>query len=168
MTLHWIDYAVVLIPFTVVLLISWNTRRYMKSVADFMSASRCGGRYLLATAAGEAGLGAISAVAIFEYTYKAGFAMSWWQMLSVPVGLLLTLTGFGIYRYRETRAMTLAQFFEIRYSRSFRVFAGILAFVSGVLNYGIFPAVGARFFVNYCGFPNRSPCSESKCQHLGC
>lgn len=153
MTLHWIDYAVILIPFTVVLLVSWRTRRYMKSVADFMSASRCGGRYLLATASGEAAMGAVSAVAVFEYTYKAGFAMSWWQMLSVPVGLLLTLTGFGIYRYRETRAMTLAQFFEIRYSRSFRVFAGIMAFVSGVLNYGIFPAVGARFFVNYCGFP---------------
>jgi len=153
MTMNSLDYAIVLIPFTVVLVVSWRTRRYMKSVADFMSASRCGGRYLLATAAGEAGMGAVSAVAIFEYTYKAGFAMSWWQMLSVPVGLLITLTGFAIYRYRETRAMTLAQFFEIRYSRNFRVFAGIMAFVSGVLNYGIFPAVGARFFVNYCGFP---------------
>ena len=157
MTLHWIDYAVVLIPFTVVLLISWHTRRYMRSVADFMSASRCGGRYLLATAVGEAGMGAISAVAVFEYTYKAGFAMSWWQMISFPVGLLITLTGFAIYRYRETRAMTLAQFFEIRYSRNFRVFAGIMALVSGVLNYGIFPAVGARFFVNYCGLPQSLP-----------
>lgn len=153
MTLHWVDYAIVLIPFTVVLIVSWGTRRYMKSVADFMSASRCGGRYLIATAAGEAAMGAVSAVAIFEYIYKTGFSMNWWQTLSVPVGLLLTLTGFGIYRYRETRVMTLAQFFEIRYSRKFRVFAGIMAFVSGVLNYGIFPAVGARFFVNYCGLP---------------
>lgn len=153
MTLSWIDYAVVLIPFTVILLISWSTRRYMKSVADFMSASRCGGRYLLATAAGEAAMGAVSVVAIFEYTYKAGFAMSWWQMLNVLVALLIALTGFCVYRFRETRAMTLAQFFEVRYSRKFRVFAGIMAFVSGVLNYGIFPAVGARFFVNYCGFP---------------
>lgn len=153
MTLHLIDYAVILIPFTVILLISWHTRRYMKSVADFMSASRCGGRYLLATAAGEAAMGAVSVVAIFEYTYKAGFAMSWWQTLSSPVWLIIALTGFAIYRYRETRAMTLAQFFEIRYSRSFRVFAGIMAFISGILNFGIFPAVGARFFVNYCGFP---------------
>lgn len=153
MNLQWIDYAVILVPFALVLLISWRTRRYMKSVADFMSASRCGGRYLLATAAGEAAMGAVSVVAIFEYTYRAGFAMSWWQKLSVPVTLMIALTGFAIYRYRETRAMTLAQFFEIRYSRGFRIFAGIMAFVSGILNFGIFPAVGARFFVNYCGFP---------------
>ena len=50
-----------------VLLVSWSTRRYMKSVADFMSASRCAGRYLIAASAGEATFGAISAVAIFEY-----------------------------------------------------------------------------------------------------
>lgn len=153
MSLHWIDYLVIVIPFGIVLLISWMTARYMKSVADFMSASRCAGRYLIANAAGEAGLGAISFVAMFEYIYKAGFAVTWWQTLSVPVGLIITLTGFAIYRYRETRAMTLAQFFEIRYSRKFRIFAGILAFVAGVLNFGIFPAVGARFFVNYCGLP---------------
>ncbi len=153
MTLHWVDYAIVLIPFLIVLVVSWSTQRYMKSVADFMSASRCAGRYLVCTASGEAGFGAISAVAIFEYITKAGFAIGWWNTLSAPVGLLITLTGFVVYRYRETRAMTLAQFFEIRYSRGFRVFAGIMAWVSGIVNYGIFPAVGARFFVSYCGLP---------------
>ncbi|MCC7517677.1 MAG: sodium:proline symporter [Verrucomicrobiae bacterium] len=151
--MHGIDYAIVLVPLVIVLVVSWSTRRYMKSVADFMSASRCAGRYLVCTASGEAAFGAISAVAIFEYLYKAGFAIGWWNTISTPVGLMLTLTGFVIYRYRETRAMTIAQFFEIRYSRNFRVFAGIMAWVSGIVNYGIFPAVGARFFVSYCGLP---------------
>jgi SSS family solute:Na+ symporter len=157
MTMHWIDYAIVLIPFVVVLVISWGTRRHVKSVADFMSASRCAGRYLVCTSAGEAAFGAISAVAIFEYICKAGFAIGWWNTISAPVGLVASLTGFVIYRYRETRAMTLAQFFEIRYSGNFRVFAGIMAWISGVVNYGIFPAVGARFFVNYCGLPQKVP-----------
>jgi SSS family solute:Na+ symporter len=151
--MHWIDYAITLVPFVIVMIVSARTRQYVKSVADFMSASRCAGRYLVCNAAGEAAFGAVSAVAMFEYLYKTGFVLSWWQQLSVPAGLLLTLTGFVVYRYRETRVMTMAQFFEIRYSKGFRVFAGILAFVSGVLNYGIFPAVGARFFVNYCGLP---------------
>ncbi len=153
MTLHWIDYSIILIPMVVVIIVSWHTRRHMKSVADFMSASRCAGRYLVCVSSGEAAFGAISAVAIFEYIYKAGFAISWWSMISMPAGLLIVLTGYVIYRYRETRVMTLAQFFEIRYSRNFRVFAGLMAFLSGALNYGIFPAVSARFFVNYCGLP---------------
>ena len=65
----------------------------------------------------------------------------------------ITVSGWVIYRFRQTRALTVAQFFEIRYSRRFRIFAGLLAFISGLVNFGIFPAVGARFFIYFCGLP---------------
>jgi len=58
-----------------------------------------------------------------------------------------------VYRFRETRCLTLAEFFERRYSRRFRVFAGMLAWISGIINFGIFPSVGARFFIHFCGLP---------------
>jgi len=58
------------------------------------------------------------------------------------------------YRFRETRALTMAQFFEMRYNRRLRIYAGIVCWVSGVLNFGIFPAVAARFFIYYCGIPD--------------
>src|SRR6266850_1173709 len=50
-------------------------------------------------------------------------------------------------------AMALAQFFEMRYSRNFRVFAGLVAFLAGIINFGIYPSVGARFFMAICGLP---------------
>ncbi|HEY5139851.1 MAG TPA: hypothetical protein VIJ25_11125, partial [Methylococcales bacterium] len=42
---------------------------------------------------------------------------------------------------------------EMRYGKAFRVFFGVQAFISGIMVFGIFPAVGGRFFKYYCGFP---------------
>ena len=71
----------------------------------------------------------------------------------LPISIIIAMTGWVQYRYRQTRAMTMAQFMEIRYSRHFRLFAGFLCFFSGLLNFGIFPAVGGRFFQYFCGLP---------------
>ena len=143
----------VLLPLVVVAWLVLRTRRYTRSVADFMAANRCANRYLLCTAQGETIYGLISAVAGFEMLYVAGFTIIWWQKLTVVSSLLLALSGYVVYRYRQTRALTLSQFLEQRYSRNFRVFAGLVAFTAGVVNFGIFPAVGARFFVYFCGLP---------------
>lgn len=153
MNLSLPDWLVILIPLAFIALIVVKTRKYTRSVAAFMSADRVAGRYLVATATGEAGYGAVWVVAYFEQFYVGGFTQPWWLLANNAVWLFILLSGFVIYRYRESRVMTMAQFFEVRYSKKFRLFAGGLAFVSGLLTYGIYPAVGARFFVYFCGFP---------------
>jgi solute:Na+ symporter, SSS family len=151
--LHPIDITIVVLLLGMVGGFALYTRRYTKSVADFLSANRCAGRYLLTIAGGMAGIGAISIVAMWEQFYQAGFTAQFWGQLLAPLGLIMALSGWIIYRYRETRAMTLAQFLEMRYSRHFRVFSGTLCWVSGILNYGIFPAVTGRFIVYFLGLP---------------
>ena len=126
----------------------------MKSVTDFLSAGRTAGRYLLSVSSGIAGLGAISVVMYLEMGYVSGFSLAWWGLSQGIIILILTMSGWVIYRFRSTRCLTLAQFFEKRYSRRFRIFTGIIAFVAGIINFGIFPAVGAQFFINYCGLPD--------------
>ncbi len=155
--MHLIDWLIVLLPVVGVFFITRLTAPYSRSVAGFLSAERCAGRYLICNARGEAGSGAISAVAVFQLVYVSGLTLTWWSQLAVTATLLVALTGFVIYRYRETRALTLAQFFEIRYSKAFRVFTGFMAFVSGVVNYGIFPGVSARFLVYLFGLPETLP-----------
>jgi SSS family solute:Na+ symporter len=130
-----------------------SAQRYMKSVADFMSAGRGARRYLLAVAKGEMAAGAVVFVAAWEAISHSGFTNGWWGWIGGPIGLFVVVTGFVIYRYRETRALTLGQFFEIRYSKPFRLFAGMLGVVAGLLNFGIIPAVGARFMVYFLGLP---------------
>lgn len=141
---------------TVFLFMCWGVligRRRMRSVADFLAAGRTAGRYLISVSSGIAGLGAISIVGLLEMNYVAGFSMSWWGLTMGIVVLIMTVTGWVIYRFRQTRALTLAEFFERRYSKRFRIFAGLVAFASGIVNFGIFPAVVARFFIYYCGLP---------------
>lgn len=146
----WLILSGIMLP---LLLISVGSRFLNRSVADFLAANRIAGRYLLSIGSGMAGLGAISIAANFEKYYQAGFAAYWWNQMVAPITLLIALSGFVIYRFRETRALTMAQFFEMRYSPRFRVFAGMLAWASGIFNYGIFPAVSARFLIQFTGLP---------------
>lgn len=149
----WIDWMMLILPSIALLYIGWKVQRYVQAVSDFTAGGRVAGRYLLTVADGTAGLGLVSIVAIFEQWYKSGFAIGFWGAIGTPIGLVMGLVGFVTYRFRETRAMTLAQFFEMRYSRRVRTFAGGLVYLSGLINYAIFPAVGGRFFVYYCGLP---------------
>ncbi|MBO7741582.1 MAG: hypothetical protein J6S21_03425, partial [Victivallales bacterium] len=151
--MQWLDWVIVFLPLLAVLYIGWRSERYVRGVSDFLAAGRKAGRYLLTVADGTAGMGLISLVAVFEQYYKAGFALGFWSNFSVIISLLMTLTGFVLYRFRETRSLTMAEFFQKRYSRGFRIYAGVLAFISGLINYALFPAVGARFMIYYCGLP---------------
>jgi len=156
MRMSGLDWVIMGIPLAIILTVSWHTQRYMRSVSGFLTAGRAAGRYLVGTSLGAASFGAITAVMQFEMMCRAGLTVRWWEIVLGQYGaimLLLAVSGFVIYRYRETRAMTLAQLFEIRYSRKFRIMAGSLCFLSGLINFAIFPAVSARFFVNYIGLP---------------
>jgi len=155
--LTWIDWSIVAFVLAFMIGGVYISKTFMRSVADFLSAGRTAGRYLISVAEGIAALGAITVIANFQMNYKAGFPMSWWNMTMGVVVLVVTASGWVRYRFRETRAMTMQQFFEQRYSKNFRIFAGILAFFSGLINFGIFPSVGARFFIYFSGLPQTFP-----------
>ena len=134
-----------------------RTRKYSDSVSGFLAANRCAGRYLVCVAYNMAQVGIITLVWYFQQYYDTGFTSIWWGLVENPLMIVIALTGWVAYRFRETRALTLAQFLEIRYSRNFRIFCGLIAFIAGVLNYAIFPAVSARFFIWICGLPESFP-----------
>lgn len=154
MNLLFIDWLIIAVVLLGMIYSVSFTKGLMKSVTDFLSAGRTAGRYLISVSQGAAGLGAISIVSFLEVGYITGFSFQWWGLSQGIIILAITASGWVIYRFRQTRSLTLAQFFEKRYSRKFRIFAGIVAFVCGIINFGIFPAVGAQFFISYCGFPD--------------
>lgn len=149
----WYDWAIVLVSFGLLLAAALMTRGFANTVSGFLAAERCGGRYMISVSNGMSGLCVITMMYFFQICYDTGFSTHWWMQINDPMIVILGITGWVIFRFRQTRAMTLAEFFEMRYSRSFRVFAGLLAFTSGILNFGIFPSIGARFFMYFCRFP---------------
>lgn len=154
MNLSIYDILIIFIPLAFVLGISVYLKRYMHSVADFLAANRCAGRYLICTALAETGSSVMLLITALEVFSKTGFSLNFWNTSRDIIFFFVAIFGLVVYRFRETRALTFHQFFEMRYSRGLRVFASFLAVFSGILNFGVQPAVGARFFVYFCNLPN--------------
>jgi len=153
MNLTLVDWIILVSSIALVGGIALWIRSYTRSVSDFLSANRSAGRYLLTLSEGMAAFGVASIIANFEKFYQAGFAAFWWGTMLAPIAMIVAMSGWVAYRYRETRVFTMAQFFEIRYSKNFRVLSGVMGWVSGILNYGVFPGIVANFFIHFCGLP---------------
>lgn len=153
--MHWIDWCIMLIPFISVLWLAMYSGKFVRGVADFLAAGRVAGRYVIAVGDVASGLSVITLVALVEAKYQCGFAMSFWETISLPLGTALSLSGYCIYRYRATRALSIGQFLEMRYSRSFRVIAATIRTIAEMITNAIGPAVAANFFIYFLGLPHR-------------
>ena len=147
------DWLIIILPVCFVLYMGYYSRRYIRGVADFLSAGRLCGRYVINVADMANALSIIGLIGYVETTYKTGFSLAFWNYLTIPVTVFMGLTGFCFYRFRETKAMSLGQFLEMRYNRPFRIMAAFLRSISEMLANMIMPAVGARFFIYFLGLP---------------
>lgn len=148
-----VDYAIVLVLLISMIAMVLISNRYTKSVSDFLVSGRSAGRYILTISKGMIWVGAINIIGMFEMYMEGGFTVMWWDTLWTISGVYAAITGFGAYRFRQTRSLTLAQFFEVRYNKTVRIISGIFSWLTGILSFGLFPAVGARFFMYFLGMP---------------
>ena len=73
--MSWWDWAVVIIPLIVVYALGIYSSRYANSVADFLSAGRLCGRYVIAVGDIANALSIIGLIAYIEVHYRTGFAL---------------------------------------------------------------------------------------------
>jgi len=148
-----IDWCIAVFPLIFVVGLAFYARKYIHGVADFLAAGRVAGRYVLCVGDMTANLSVITLVALVEINYQTGYALEFWKHIIAPIGLIMGLTGYCVYRYRETKALSFGQFLEMRYNRQFRVFAAIVRALVDLTCNAIGPAVAANFFVYYLNLP---------------
>ena len=95
------------------------------------------------------GLSVITLVALCESKYQTGYGVEFWGKLFAPVGIIFSLTGFCVYRWRETKALSFGQFLEMRYNRAFRIFASTLRTISEMMTNALGPAIAVNFFIYF-------------------
>ena len=149
----WGNWLVVLLPMLGILGVALYSRRYVRDMADYLSAGRVARRYVISVGSMEEALGVMLLIQTMEKNYLTGFSMTFWNMTPLVLSMFLGLTGFCLYRFRETRSMTLGQFLEMRYNRPLRVFASVLHVLADGLTEIILPAIAARFFIYFFDLP---------------
>ena len=148
-----IDWIILIVPMAFVMFMGLYSRKYIKGVSDYLAAGRVAGRYVLTVGDLAQGLAVITLIGYTEAHYKTGFAMGFWGNITAPLGMIIGLTGFVTYRFRETKAMSLGQFLEMRYNRKLRIFASGLRSLAELLANCMCPALAARFMIYYIGLP---------------
>ncbi|MBR7105232.1 MAG: sodium:panthothenate symporter [Lentisphaeria bacterium] len=148
-----LDWIIVIVPVCVVMYAGWNIRKYITGVADYLVSGRVCRRYVITTGTMAGALGLVTLAAYIEVHYKTGFALGFWSSLTLPISVMISLSGYCIYRFRETRALSIGQFFEMRYNRSLRIFACFLRSIAEMMANIIMPAIAARFFIAYLDLP---------------
>lgn len=151
--MHWIDWMIVIVPLIFVLGLAIYSKRYVRGVTDFLAAGRVAGRYVISVGDLQACLSVISLIALCESQYQCGMAIGFWNQLIVPISIFMSLTGYCLYRYRQTKCLSIGQFLEIRYNRPLRIIAAAIRTIAEMITNAIGPAVAARFFIYFVGLP---------------
>jgi len=154
MNMAWIDWLIIVVIYLGLVVVGIASRKYMKGVSGFLVAGRSMGKYLGYATGNAADVGAVAVIASMESAYLGGPKILMFGIIGLGTGIYIGKTGFVVRRLRETRIMTLPQLFEMRYSKGVRVTAGVICFLSGVLNMGIFPVLTGYFFTHFAGLPS--------------
>jgi len=146
MNVTTIDWIILVCFFLSFLGMAIYVNTYVKSVADFLVSGRKV-RMWLGMGAGIAGeIGLVTIAASCEQGYMRAFGLILMGLMLKAIMLpLFGIFGFGIERFRATKAMSVPQYVEMRYSKGLRILTGIFNSLAGVLTMTIFPIAGANF-----------------------
>jgi len=129
-----------------------RAKRYVENMEGYLIAGRrvkvaLGSATLIATE-----IGIVTFMYLGELGYVTGFSCFVMGIIGFAGYFFIGKTGFIVSGLRRLKIITIPEFYELRYNRRVRVLGGILLFLGGVLNMGVFLKMDGLFLTEMMGF----------------
>jgi len=131
-------------------------RRRVADLDDFLVAGRRLRSFWGIATLASTEMGLVTIIYFSEEAYVNGFVAIVAGLLAGLTMWVIGRTGFIIRRLRSLELRTVPEYFEKRFTPGVRWIAGLLTFITGILNLGIFLQVEGRFLVIVTGLPQET------------
>ena len=145
------DWGIVIVYLCISVVIGILANRYIANMVDFVVAGR-GVRTALgvATLTGTE-LGLVTVMYCAQKGLTGGFAAFHIGVASGIVTFIVGLTGFIVVRLRRYGALTIPDFYRMRFGKKTQIVGGVMLTFGGILNMGMFLKAGSMFIVGITG-----------------
>ena len=152
MNFTFIDWIIVFVYLTFTISVGIYAKRFVGDLTGYIVAGRrlklgVGTATLIATE-----LGTVTIMYMGETGYRNGFSALIMGVIFLVAYFIVGQTGFIIEGLRQLRVMTIPEFYSIKYSRPVRILGGLILFIGGVLNMGVFLKLDGVFLSHAMGF----------------
>ena len=152
MTFNTFDWTILVIYLALTVAAGLWVKRYVENLSGYMVAGRRVRLALGVATFAATELGTITFMYFAELGYVTGFSCFIIGILAMLAYMFVGRTGFIIEPLRRLEVMTIPEFYQLRYSRRVRLLGGIILFLGGVLNMGIFLKFDGIFLSEVMGF----------------
>src|SRR5688572_7493774 len=156
MTFSTLDWIILVLYLAFTMGVGFWVKRYVESLSGYMVAGRRVKTALGVATFAATEIGTITFMYFGELGYVSGFSCFIIGILAMFAYMFVGRTGFVIAALRRHRVMTIPEYYEMRYSRRVRLLGGIILFLGGVLNMGIFLKFDGIFLSEVMGFGPRA------------
>ena len=152
MNFSTLDWTILVLYLALTVSVGFWVKRYVENLSGYMVAGRRVRLSLGIATFAATELGTITFMYFAELGYVTGFSCFLIGILAMLAYMFVGRTGFIIEPLRRLRVMTIPEFYQLRYSRNVRLLGGIILFLGGVLNMGIFLKFDGIFLSEVMGF----------------
>jgi SSS family solute:Na+ symporter len=152
----FVDWSFIFGFLAISLFIGLVARKRIFSVDDFLLVGRKLRSFRGIATLASTEMGLVTIIYFSEEAYSNGFVAIIAGIIAAVTMWVIGQTGFVIKHLRSLGIRTIPEYFEIRFRPGVRLIGGILIFLTGILNMGIFLQVEGKFLAIAMGLPPSS------------